>query len=140
MKTITGKLRIVTLKGGGANLSIDLDPNTDWDKLMPVLFNMALHPVSISPAGFEAPSEQSDPLERAQIGCQEVVAALLELSEGMERGKQPELALRASEGEGVLSWGEGKEGPDKEVYSKVYSDVEAIDKAIGHENKEEIIT
>lgn len=96
-QTITGKLRIVTLKSGGANLSIDLDPNTDWGKIMPVLFNMALHPVSISPAGFEAESEQSDPLKDAQRACEVISQALLELSEGMEAGKQPELALRASD-------------------------------------------
>ena len=100
MSKITGKLRIVTLKGGGANLSIDLPPDTDYDKLMPVLFNMALHPVTISPAGFESETTPSDPLERAQIGCQEVVAALLELSTQKEATEQPELALRASEGEG----------------------------------------
>lgn len=99
MNKITGKLRIVTLKGGGCNLSVDLDPDTDYDKLMPVLFNMALHPVSISPAGFESETAPTDPLKRAQRACEVISQALLELSEGMEGVKQPELALTASEGE-----------------------------------------
>ncbi|MCK5236623.1 MAG: hypothetical protein KAR06_06520 [Deltaproteobacteria bacterium] len=88
MSKIIGKLRIVMLKEGGLNLSIDLPKDVDHEKLRPIVFGLAAGDVAIVPAMESMDGTSRPPLERALAATRDLSAALLEIAD-----QDPQAAL-----------------------------------------------
>lgn len=79
MSTISGTLRVVGLKGGGVNLSVDLPEDADMSIVAPIVYSMAGQTVTLKRAEIE-PTAAENPIDRLIRALRDASNAAIEVA------------------------------------------------------------